>query len=273
MSSAPTTKTSRIRLDQFLVERGLVESRSRAQALILAGKVRVGEGDAARHDRKSGDLIDVTSTVAVVEPDPYVSRGGHKLAAALDAFEIDPQGLVCLDVGASTGGFTDVLLQRGATRVYALDVGRGQLVDSLRRDPRVVSMERTNARTLTATTLPEPISLAVIDASFISLALILGPVAATLAPRGQVIPLVKPQFEAGRGRTDHGVVRDPAIHREVLERTVATAQRLGFGTRAVIVSPITGPEGNREFLLHLAAGPGCAEIGDRIAELTTGSSA
>ena len=250
------------------MERGLIESRSRAQALILAGKVRVGEGDAARHDRKSGDLIDPTATIVVVEPDPYVSRGGHKLAAALDAFAIDPRELVCLDVGASTGGFTDVLLQRGASRVYALDVGRGQLAESLRRDPRVVSMERTNARTLTATTLPEPISLAVVDASFISLCLILGPVAATLAPRGQIVPLVKPQFEAGRGRTDHGVVRDPAIHREVLERTVATAQHLGFGTLAVIGSPITGPEGNREFLLHLALGPGCAEIGDRIADLT-----
>ncbi len=255
------------------MERGLVQSRSRAQALILAGKVRVGEGDAARHDRKSGDLIDMTATVVVVEPDPYVSRGGHKLAAALDAFAIDPRGLVCLDVGASTGGFTDVLLQRGASRVYALDVGRGQLAESLRRDPRVVSMERTNARTLTATTLPEPISLAVIDASFISLALILGPVAATLAPRGQIVPLVKPQFEAGRGRTDHGVVRDPAIHREVLERTVTTAQKLGLGTRAVIASPITGPEGNREFLVHLAAGPGCAEIGDRIADLTVATTA
>ena len=268
MSPASTARTSRIRLDQLLVERGLIESRSRAQALILAGKVRVGEGDAARHDRKSGDLIDTTATVVVMEPDPYVSRGGHKLAAALDAFAIDPRGLVCLDVGASTGGFTDVLLQRGASRVYALDVGRGQLAESLRRDPRVVSMERTNARTLTATTLPESISLAVVDASFISLSLILGPVAATLAPCGQIVPLVKPQFEAGRGRTDHGVVRDPAIHREVLERTVATAQHLGFGTRAVIGSPITGPEGNREFLLHLAPGPGCAEIGDRIADLT-----
>ncbi len=250
------------------MERGLVGSRSRAQALILAGKVRVGEGDAARHDRKAGDLIDTTATVLVVERDPYVSRGGHKLAAALDAFAIDPRGLVCLDVGASTGGFTDVLLQRGASRVYALDVGRGQLAESLRRDPRVVSMERTNARTLTSTTLPEPISLAVIDASFISLALILGPVATTIAPRGQIVPLVKPQFEAGRGRTDHGVVRDPAIHREVLERTVATAQQLGLGTHAVIASPITGPQGNREFLVHLAPGPGCAEIGDRIADLT-----
>ena len=257
-----------MRLDQLLVERGLVESRSRAQALVMAGKVRVGEGDAARSDRKAGDLIRPDTTVVVVEPSPYVSRGGHKLAAALDAFEIDPTGLVCLDVGASTGGFTDVLLQRGATRVYALDVGRGQLAESLRNDPRVVSMERTNARALTATTLPGPVALATIDVSFISLDRILGPVITALAPGGRIVPLVKPQFEAGRGRTDHGVVRDPAVHREVLERIVATAQGLGFGTRAVIVSPITGPEGNREFLLHLASGPGCAEIGDRIAEVT-----
>jgi 23S rRNA (cytidine1920-2'-O)/16S rRNA (cytidine1409-2'-O)-methyltransferase len=262
-------KVQRVRLDQLLVERGLVETRSRAQALVLAGAVRVGEGDAARHDRKPGDLVAADTTVSVAQPDPYVSRGGHKLAAALDAFEIDPRGSVALDVGASTGGFTDVLLQRGAARVYAVDVGRGQLAESLRRDPRVVSMERTNARTLSATTLPEPIAIATVDVSFISLALVLGPIAATLRPHppnppGHIVALVKPQFEAGRGRTDHGVVRDPAIHREVLERIVTTAQDLGLGTRAVIASPITGPEGNREFLVHLAPGPGCAEIGEAI---------
>ncbi|MEA2621043.1 MAG: rRNA (cytidine1920-2-O)/16S rRNA (cytidine1409-2-O)-methyltransferase [Chloroflexota bacterium] len=235
----------------------------------MAGSVRVGEGDAARHDRKPGDLLAADTTITISEPDPYVSRGGHKLAAALDAFGIEPAGLVGLDVGASTGGFTDVLLQRGATRVYALDVGRGQLAESLRRDERVVSMERTNARDLTDATLPEPIDIATIDVSFISLGLVLGPVAATLrSPRGTIVALVKPQFEAGRGRTDHGVVRDSAIHREVLERTVVTAQGLGLGTRAVIASPITGPEGNREFLVHLAPGPGCAEIGERIAEVT-----
>ena len=261
-------KPSRQRLDQLLVERGLVESRSRAQALILGGKVRVGEGDAARFDRKSGDLLPPDTTIAVTEHPPYVSRGGLKLAAALDAFGIDPAGHVGLDVGASTGGFTDVLLQRGATRVYALDVGRGQLAEALRTDPRVVSMERTNARELTAASLPEAIDLAVIDVSFISLDLVLGPVAATLGPRGSIVALVKPQFEAGRGRTDHGVVRDPAIHREVLERTVDNAQRHRLGTRAVIASPITGPEGNREFLVHLAPGPGCAEVGDLIAAVT-----
>jgi 23S rRNA (cytidine1920-2'-O)/16S rRNA (cytidine1409-2'-O)-methyltransferase len=259
-----------MRLDQLLVERGLADSRARAQALVLAGKVRVGEGDSARMDRKPGDLVDVAIEVCVAAPDPYVSRGGHKLAAALDAFEIDPAGKVCLDVGASTGGFTDVLLQRGARRVYALDVGRGQLAESLRGDERVVSMERTNARTLTSTSLPEPIDLVVIDVSFISLALVLPPVATTLAapPNGAIVALVKPQFEAGRGRTDHGVVRDPVVHREVVDRVVATAAQAGLGARDVIASPILGPDGNREFLVHFGRGPRCSEIGDRIREAT-----
>ena len=250
------------------MERGFVASRSRAQALVLAGKVRVGEGDAARHDRKPGDLVSPDAPIEVATPDPYVSRGGHKLAAALDAFEIDPTGFVCLDVGASTGGFTDVLLQRGASRVYALDVGRGQLAESLRRDLRVVSMERTNARELTASTLPEEVALATVDVAFISLGVVLAPIASTLRSGGHIVALVKPQFEAGRGRTDHGVVRDPAVHREVLERIVSLASGLGIGTRAVIASPLSGPEGNREFLAHLAPGPGCAEIGERIAEAT-----
>jgi 23S rRNA (cytidine1920-2'-O)/16S rRNA (cytidine1409-2'-O)-methyltransferase len=261
-----SAKPPRVRLDQLLVERGLVETRSHAQALVLAGKVGVGEGDAARHDRKPGDLLAVDTAIAVADPDPYVSRGGYKLAAALDAFGIDPTGLVCLDVGASTGGFTDVLLQRGARRVYALDVGRGQLAESLRRDPRVVSMERTNARRLTAATFPEQVDLATIDVAFISLALVLAPVASSLRRGGQIVALIKPQFEAGRGRTDRGVVRDPAVHREVLERVVRVAGDLGIGTRAILASPLTGAQGNREFLAHLAAGPGCAEIGDRIAE-------
>jgi 23S rRNA (cytidine1920-2'-O)/16S rRNA (cytidine1409-2'-O)-methyltransferase len=258
----------RVRLDQLLVDRGLVPSRARGQALVLAGKVRVGAGDGARLDHKPGDLVDGAATVTIDAPEPYVSRGGHKLAAALDAFGIDPAGVAALDVGASTGGFTDVLLQRGARHVYALDVGRGQLAESLRRDERVTSMERTNARTLDATTLPEPIDLVVIDVSFISLAKVLTPVAATMAPRGQIVALVKPQFEAGKGRTDKGVVRDPAIHREVLEQIVREAAERRLGTRAVIASPILGPEGNREFLVQLAAGPGCAEIDERIAEVT-----
>ena len=257
--SAPT-KTPRLRLDQLLVERGLAETRSRAQALVLAGHVRVGEGDAARTDRKPGDLVGSSAMVTLVEREPYVSRGGRKLAAALDAFGIDPAGRVCLDVGASTGGFTDVLLQRGAVRVYALDVGRGQLAESLRRDPRVVSMERTNARTIVPTTLPEPVSLAVVDVSFISLGLVLGPVAAAFGPAGgPIVALVKPQFEAGRPAARGGVVRDPAVHLEVLERVADRAWELGLAVREVVASPLLGPDGNREFFLHLevgAAGPG-----------------
>ena len=271
-TTTATARSGRTRLDELLVARGLAPTRSRAQALILAGQVRVGEGDAARLDRKAGDLVARDTAIALTERDPFVSRGGHKLAAALDAFRIDPAGRICLDAGASTGGFTDVLLQRGATRVYAVDVGRGQLAETLRQDPRVVSMERTNARALTPSSLPEPIDLAVIDVSFISLGLVLGPIASTLrlGRDAPIVALVKPQFEAGRGRTDHGVVREPAIHREVLERVVESAQALGLGTRAVIASPILGPEGNREFLLHLQAGPGCAEIGDLIRTVTGG---
>jgi 23S rRNA (cytidine1920-2'-O)/16S rRNA (cytidine1409-2'-O)-methyltransferase len=264
--SPATAKRPRVRLDQLLVERGLVETRTRAQALLLAGKVRVGTGDAARRDRKPGDLIDPATPVDLVEQDPYVSRGGHKLAAALDAFEIDPAGRIALDVGASTGGFTDVLLQRGATRVYALDVGRGQLAESLRRDPRVVSMERTNARTLTATTLPEPVSLITFDVSFISLGLVLGPAASALAPGpSDMVALVKPQFEAGRDKVVRGVVRDREIHAHVLRDVARIARELGIGTRNVIPSPILGPEGNREFLAHMGPGPSCAELDGVIA--------
>jgi 23S rRNA (cytidine1920-2'-O)/16S rRNA (cytidine1409-2'-O)-methyltransferase len=272
VSRATTERPLRQRLDQLLVERGLAETRSKAQALILAGKVRTGEGDAARTDRKAGDLVDGALWVSLIEQDPYVSRGGHKLAAALDAFAIDPAGRVCLDVGASTGGFSDVLLQRGAARVHAVDVGRGQLADRVARDPRVVVHDRTNARTLTPETLGEPIDLAVIDVAFISLALVLGPVASTLGesgpPGSPIVALVKPQFEVGRGGTDHGVVRDPAVHRTVLETIVRQAAVLGLGARAVIASPILGPEGNREFLVHLQAGPSCAEIGEEIAAAT-----
>jgi len=257
------------RLDELLVERGLAETRSKAQALVLAGKVHVGEGDAARRDLKPGDRVRPGTTVSVTEPEPYVGRGGHKLAAALDAFDIDPAGTVALDVGASTGGFTDVLLQRGARHVYALDVGRGQLAESLRRDARVTSMERTNARTLTADSLPENADLAVIDVSFISLDKVLQPVASALTPKAHIVALVKPQFEAGKGSTDRGVVRDPAIHREVLERVTAHARSLGLGTRDVIASPIKGQDGNREFLIHLAHGPSCADLPKRIADVTT----
>jgi len=266
--SQAAIRRSRQRLDQVVVERGLADTRARAQALILAGKVRTGTGDGARLDRKAGDLVDADVAVSLVETDPYVSRGGHKLAAGLDAFGIDPAGLVCLDAGASTGGFSDVLLQRGAARVHAVDVGRGQLADRVARDPRVVVHDRLNARTLTADTLDEPIELAVIDVSFISLGLVLGPIGSTLraSPSAPIVALVKPQFEVGRGGADHGVVRDPEAHRRVLDAVTATAAGLGLGTRAVIASPILGPEGNREFLVHLQAGPSCAEVGDRIDE-------
>jgi 23S rRNA (cytidine1920-2'-O)/16S rRNA (cytidine1409-2'-O)-methyltransferase len=254
---------ARARLDRLLVERGLVENRSQAAALLLAGKVRVGGGDGARRDRKPGDLVDPDIELTVDEPEPYVSRGGHKLAAALDAFAIDPAGRACLDVGASTGGFTDVLLQRGARRVYALDVGHGQLAARLRSDPRVVVIERTNARDLRADSLADPVELAVVDVSFISLELVLGPIAATLAPSSQgIVALVKPQFEAGKGRTERGIVRDPRVHREVLERIVVAASGLDLATRGLIRSPITGHDGNREFLVHLTPG-GTAENGQR----------
>jgi 23S rRNA (cytidine1920-2'-O)/16S rRNA (cytidine1409-2'-O)-methyltransferase len=269
------TRTSRQRLDQLLVERGLVESRTRAQALVLAGRVRVGEGDSARLDRKPGDLVDASLPVEVVTRDPYVSRGAHKLIAALDAFGIDPAGLTALDVGASTGGFTDLLIQRGARRVYALDVGRGQLAERLRADPRVVSMERTNARTLAAGVLPEAIELAVIDVAFISLELVLGPVIACFGPvGGRIVPLVKPQFEAGRDLVPGGVVRDPAVHLAVLERVVARARELGLRVAGAIASPLLGPQGNREFLLDLyvgvsrAAEPTPAELANRLRTIT-----
>jgi 23S rRNA (cytidine1920-2'-O)/16S rRNA (cytidine1409-2'-O)-methyltransferase len=268
-SKVPARRT-RQRLDQLVVERGLADSRARAQALILGGKVRTGSGDSVRLDRKAGDLVDPELPIALVAVDPFVSRGGHKLAAALDAFAIAPAGLVCLDAGASTGGFSDVLLQRGAARVHAVDVGRGQLADRVARDPRVVVHDRMNARTLTAETLGEPIELAVIDVSFISLGLVLGPIASTLRtqPSAPIVALVKPQFEVGKGATDHGVVRDPAAHRAVLEAIVVTAATLGLGIRAVIASPILGPEGNREFLVHVEAGPSDAGISDRIGEAT-----
>jgi 23S rRNA (cytidine1920-2'-O)/16S rRNA (cytidine1409-2'-O)-methyltransferase len=260
-----------------VVDRGLAASRARAQALILGGKVRTGTGDAARLDRKAGDLVAGDMAVELVEPDPYVSRGGHKLAAALDAFAIEPTGRICLDVGASTGGFTDVLLQRGARRVYALDVGRGQLAETLRNDRRVVSMERVNARAISTSTLPEPVSLATIDVSFISLGLVLGPVANAFGPvGGDIVALVKPQFEAGRSAARGGVVRDPAVHRATVERVVEVATGAGLAPLDVIASPILGPQGNREFLLHLDVGgrrgPGPELAGRTIAATTSPAS-
>ena len=200
---------ARIRLDQLLVARGLARSRAEAQALVLAGAVRLGDEGNARV-LKPGQLVDEATSVSLAEGPRWASRGGEKLSPALDAFGVDPSGLVCMDAGASTGGFTDVLLERGAVRVYAVDVGRGQLVDRLRRDRRVVVMDRTNLRTLDA--LPEPVALATLDLSFISLGLVLPAVHRLLAHGGRAVALVKPQFEAGRDAVPRGgVVRDPAV--------------------------------------------------------------
>ena len=271
-TSAPP-RAPRTRLDQLLVDRGLAETRSRAQALIMAGQVKVGSGDGARSNRKAGDLVEASVPLEVEAPLPYVSRGGEKLAGALDAFAVDPAGLVCLDVGASTGGFTDLLLQRGAARVHALDVGRGQLAEALRRDPRVVARERTNARGLSPALLGESVALAVIDVSFISLRLVLPPTATCLAPGGRVVALVKPQFEAGRGRAPRGVVRDPAVHREVLAASLDHARAAGLTPLGLADSPLLGPAGNREFFLLASAAPGPAEPVDwaaRIAGLVPG---
>ncbi len=239
----------------------------------MAGQVRVGAGDRARSNRQAGDLVEASVALEVEKPLPYVSRGGEKLAGALDAFAVDPAGLVCLDVGASTGGFTDLLLQRGAARVHAIDVGRGQLAEALRRDPRVVSRERTNARGLTPALLGELVALAVIDVSFISLSLVLLPTAACLAPGGRIVALVKPQFEAGRGRAPGGVVRDPAVHREVLRAALDDARAAGLAPQGLVDSPLLGPAGNREFFLLAGAAPHGAEPvswAARIADLVPG---
>src|ERR1035437_4890521 len=242
----------RQRLDQLLVERGLAESRTRAQALILGGHVRVGEGAAARTDRKSGDLVETTIALEVEAPPPFVSRGGLKLRAALDAFGVEPVGLTCLDVGSSTGGFTDLLLQRDDVKVYSIDVGRGQLAEALRHDPRVISMERTNARALGPGVLPETVDLAVMDVSFISLDRVLQPVALCFGPAGGlIVALVKPQFEAGKGQVRDGVVRDPQIHKQCLETVAKFGLAIGLKLRNAVASPLTGPAGNREFFLEL----------------------
>ena len=242
---------TRVRLDQLLVDRALAPSRAAAQALLLAGEVELG--GAGNHILKPGQLVDPGVELSLIARRRWASRAGEKLDAALDAFAVDPSGLACLDAGASTGGFTDVLLERGARIVYAVDVGRGQLLDRLAHDPRVVGMERTNLRTLHQ--LPEPIDLATLDLSFISLGLVLPAVRRLVRDGGWVIALVKPQFEAGRGAVPRGgVVRDPATHRTVLQDFAAGASRTGFAPTGVIGSPITGADGNREFLALLSAG-------------------
>ena len=238
-----------MRLDQLLVSRGLVPSRERARALILAGQVRVNGQPAT----KAGHDVKDDADVQVAVPDhPYVGRGGLKLAHALDAFAIDVRDAVALDIGASTGGFTDVLLQRGARQVVALDVGHGQLDWKLRTDPRVVVREHVNARHLADDDLPGPFDIVTIDVSFISLRQILPVVPRRLSPGGHVVALVKPQFEAGRADVGKGgLVTDAAVHARVMEEVRQAARALGLTPMADTPSPITGTTGNQEFLLHL----------------------
>jgi 23S rRNA (cytidine1920-2'-O)/16S rRNA (cytidine1409-2'-O)-methyltransferase len=240
------------RLDTLLVERGLVSTRERARALILAGQVRINGQPAT----KAGRTVLPDEAVTLDEPDhPYVGRGGLKLAHALDVFGLSPAGRLALDIGASTGGFTDVLLQRGARTVVALDVGHAQLAWKLRTDPRVVVMERQNARTLRPEQLPEDarrFDLITIDVSFISLRQIFPVLPPLLQPGGDVVALVKPQFEAGRSEVGKGgIVRDEGVHKRVVEEVTTAAAVLGLQRSGLVESPITGMEGNREFLIHL----------------------
>jgi len=242
----------RVRLDQLLLERGLAPSRARAQSLILAGLVRL-DGHLAD---KPGRQVDVAAELEVVGPEhPWVSRGGVKLNAALDAFAIDPTGRRCLDVGASTGGFTDVLLQRGAAQVVAVDVGRGQLDWRLRQDARVVVVEGVNARHLAPGDLPGPFGLVTVDVSFISLRLVLPALLPFLGAGGDLVCLVKPQFEVGRGQVGKGgVVRDPVAREAAIAEITAFATALGLEVVHRIPSPIAGPAGNVEELVHLRPG-------------------
>jgi len=239
----------KVRADVLLTEKGHAPSRARAQALILAGKVFVGE----RRVEKSGEALDAASPIEVREADhPFVSRGGVKLEGALDAFEYDPTGKAVADFGASTGGFTDCLLQRGATAVFAIDVGYGQLHNKLRQDPRVVSMERTNARNLTPADLPEPVHLVVIDASFIGLEKLLPAAYEILVPDGDVLALIKPQFQVGQDKVGKGgVVRDMEVRREAVRALVRDAEAIGFDRVAEADSVITGPKGNQETFIWL----------------------
>ncbi|TLN20781.1 TlyA family RNA methyltransferase [bacterium] len=243
--------SGKVRLDQLLVDRQIAETRSKAQAMIMSGMVVVGDHQA----QKAGQLVSEEAEVRLKgEQCPYVSRGGLKLEAALDAFGVDPQGLVCIDVGASTGGFTDCLIMRGAKKVFAVDVGYGQLAWKLQQDSRVVNIERCNIRFLTPEQLGERCDLAVIDASFISLDLILPEVSKLVKEKGEVIALVKPQFEVGRGQIDKGgVVKDEAARKKALEKVCDNARLLGFGVLGEILSPIKGAKkGNTEYLIHLS---------------------
>jgi 23S rRNA (cytidine1920-2'-O)/16S rRNA (cytidine1409-2'-O)-methyltransferase len=263
------TTPKRPRLDLLMVERGLAESRERAQALILSGRVTVD----GRPAGKAGDRVDASAGIEVRGAEhPYVGRGGVKLAGALDRFGIDPRGRVALDVGASTGGFTDCLLQRGAARVYALDVGHGQIHYRLRNDPRVVVMEKINARNLSPGLIPEKVTLATVDVSFISLRQVLPPLAAFLSAEADLVALVKPQFEVGRRDVGKGgIVRDPELHRRSIAEILSAGTALGLRPRDVCLSPLPGAEGNREYFLHFrTGGPAreAIELTDRIQEAT-----
>ena len=236
---------TRKRADMVLVERGFFTSRARAQEAIAAGLVTVNGAVV----RKPSDAVADDAVITAVQPHPYVSRGGVKLAAALDAFNIDPKGCVCLDIGASTGGFTEVLLMRDAKHVYAVDVGHGQLHPKVANDPRVTNLEGTDARSLDTGLIPEPADLLVSDVSFISLKLVLPTAIALLKPRAKLAVLVKPQFEAGRDHVKKGIVRDEAVHRGVCDDISAFVASLGFTIDGIVLSPIEGGDGNREFLL------------------------
>lgn len=247
--SFQTKPADRRRIDLILVETGLAESRQKAQAMILAGRVFVQE----RRIDKPGHLVNPSDRIEVRGLDmPYVSRGGLKLEEALNHFHIECSHRVCLDIGASTGGFTDCLLQHGAARVYAVDVGYGQLAWKLRNDPRVVVIERTNIRNMPRETIPEPIHIVSVDVSFISLKLVIPRALDWLAQNGRIVVLIKPQFEVGKGQVGKGgVVRDEGLHREVILELSAYFQTLGLETSQALPSPILGPKGNREFLMEL----------------------
>jgi len=239
------TTPSRLRADRLLVERGLFDSRAKAQAAIAAGLVTANDAPV----RKASEEIAVDAALRALPAHPYVSRGGVKLAAALDRFGFNPQGRVCLDVGASTGGFTQVLLERGAKRVYAVDVGRGQLHASLRARPEVVSLEQTDIRKLSPARLGEPPDLVSVDVSFISLKLVLPAAFGLVRSPAQLVALIKPQFEAGRAQLKKGIVRDAAVQAAVCDDVSAFVTSLGWRVLGVIPSPIEGGDGNAEFLL------------------------
>lgn len=258
------------RLDLLLLERNLVDSRERGKALIMAGDVFV---DGQRADKPGASFPDTVEITVKESSCPFVSRGGLKLQKAMRDFRIDPSGFVCSDSGASTGGFTDCLLQLGAKKVYAIDVGYGQLAWKIRNDPRVVVMERTNVRYLTPEDLGELLDFSVIDVSFISLSIVLPVIKNLLKDTGQVVCLIKPQFEAGKEKVGKkGVVRDPSVHEEVLNNFIALADSLEFQILNMTFSPVKGPEGNIEFLAHLSKAP-CNGIAPDVKEIVAAAHA